>query len=133
MQALYHWQLNPADAADLVNQYVQNEDPVPGNPGKADAAYLALLIEGVVEQADTLSAQLERYIDRPLEQLNPLERAILLIGLFELSARPEIPWRAVINEAVELARAYGAEGGHRYVNAVLDKAARELRETGETT
>ena len=134
MQALYHWQLNPVPVAESIDQYATSRtSPAGAECSDIDFDYAARLLAGIVESEATLTAALARFVDRPLEQLNPLERAVMLIGLFELSEQASVPWRVVINEAVDLAQLYGAEGGYRYVNAVLDKAAQEFRSTGDTT
>ena len=122
MQALYQWQLTGQSAAELRNQYAEEE-----GWGDADADYFRELLNGITEGAAGLDATLAGLIDRPVGQLDPVERAVLLIGLYELGHRPEVPWRVVINEGVELAKRFGATDGHKFVNAVLDRAARSLR------
>jgi transcription antitermination protein NusB len=122
MQALYQWQLTGQSLAELRNQYAQDE-----GYAEVDAAYFAALLQGVVEGAPALDASLGELIDRPVAQLDPVEHAVLLIGLYELAHRPETPFRVVINESVELAKKFGATEGHKFVNAVLDRAARGLR------
>ena len=122
MQALYQWQLTGQSAAELRNQYAEEE-----GWGDADADYFRELLNGITEGAAGLDAALAGLIDRPVGQLDPVERAVLLIGLYELGHRPEVPWRVVINEGVELAKRFGATDGHKFVNAVLDRAARSLR------
>jgi N utilization substance protein B len=84
-------------------------------------------VRGVVERAAELNASLQPFLDRPARALSPVEHALLLIGAFELSVSPDVPYRVVINEAVELAKAYGGTDGHKYVNGVLDKLAAQLR------
>jgi N utilization substance protein B len=81
----------------------------------------------ITEAAPTLDAELGLLIDRPVAQLDPVERAVLLIGLHELGQRLDVPYRVVINEGVDLAKRFGATDGHKFVNAVLDRAARRLR------
>ena len=122
MQALYQWQLTGQSAAELRNQYAEEE-----GWGDADADYFRELLSGITEGAAGLDAALAGLIDRPVEQLDPVERAVLLIGLYELGHRPDVPWRVVINEGVDLAKRFGATDGHKFVNAVLDRAARNLR------
>jgi len=122
MQALYQWQLTGQSAAELRNQYAEEE-----GWGDADADYFRELLNGITEGAAGLDATLAGLIDRPVGQLDPVERAVLLIGLYELGHRPDVPWRVVINEGVELAKRFGATDGHKFVNAVLDRAARSLR------
>ena len=95
--------------------------------GKADPAYFQELVHQVPARATEIDAALNPFLDRPLAQVDPVERAILLVGGYELIQRPDIAYRIVINEAVELAKVFGAEQGHRFVNGVLDKLARAAR------
>lgn len=122
MQALYQWQLTGQSAAELRNQYADDE-----GFGDADADYFRELLDGITAAAAALDELLGSLVDRPVAQLDPVERAVLLIGLYELGQRPEVPYRVVINEGVELAKRFGATDGHKFVNAVLDRAARQLR------
>jgi len=122
MQALYQWQLTGQTAAELRNQYASDE-----GFGDADAEYFRALIDGITDGAAALDATLGALIDRPVQQLDPVERAVLLIGLYELGQRLDVPYRVVINEGIELAKRFGATEGHKFVNAVLDRAARSLR------
>jgi N utilization substance protein B len=126
LQALYRWQLNECSWQDLVQEFAGAED-MP----RADPEYFRELVEAIARSHAALDAQLAAWTDRPAAQLDPIEHAILLIGLYELSARPEVPYRVAINEAVALTKRFGATDGHKYVNAVLDRAARQLR-AGET-
>lgn len=122
MQALYQWQLAGQSATELTRQFAADE-----GYGDADEVYFSGLVVGVTGSAAALDERLQALVDRPLAQLDPVERAVLWIGLFELGERPDVPYRVVINEGVELAKRFGATDGHKFVNAVLDRAARELR------
>ena len=122
MQALYQWQMTGQSAAELRNQYATEEGYC-----DCDAEYFGELVNVITENAPVLDAELGLLIDRPVAQLDPVERAVLLIGLHELSQRLDIPYRVVINEGVELTKRFGATEGHKFVNAVLDRAARRLR------
>jgi N utilization substance protein B len=122
LQALYRWQLNACPWQDLVQEFGDAEDMA-----RADRDYFRALIEGVAGALDALDARLAALADRRPDRLDPIEHAILLIGVYELAARPEVPYRVAISEAVGLARRFGATDGHKFVNAVLDRAARELR------
>ncbi len=122
LQALYQWQLTGQTVAELRNQYAQDD-----GFGEADAEYFRALIEGATRSRESLDTELGTLLDRPVAQLDPVEHAILLMGLFELHEQPEVPYRVVINEGVELAKRFGATDGHKFVNAVLDRAARTLR------
>lgn len=123
LQGLYQWliaQRAPIEIAQDIQLYRGFD--------KCDAAYFRDLLEGAVRDIAQTEARLQACVDRPLAQLSPIERAILLIAGFEFAHHPEVPYRAVINEAVELAKAFGGTDGHKYVNGVLDKLAASLRE-----
>jgi N utilization substance protein B len=122
MQALYQWQLAGQSASELQRQFAAEE-----GYGDAEEEYFAGLVDGVTTLVAVLDTRLQPLIDRPLVQLDPVERAVLWIGMFELLHRPDVPYRVVINESVELTKRFGATDGHKFVNAVLDRAARELR------
>jgi len=122
LQAIYRWLLNDAPWQDLVKEFGEAED-MPN----ADPKYFRELVEGVWASRQSLDEKLTELVDRPVEQLDPVEHSVLLIGLYELSAKPEVPYRVAINEAVGLAKRFGATDGHKFVNAVLDRAARTLR------
>jgi N utilization substance protein B len=122
LQALYRWQLNDGPWQDLLQEFGEAED-MP----RADREYFRELIEGVWGTRDALDGQLAELMDRKPEHLDPVEHAVLLIGLYELTSRPEVPYRVAINEAITLTKRFGATDGHKFVNAVLDRAARTLR------
>lgn len=122
LQALYRWQLNAGPWQDLIAEFAAEEDMA-----RADAEYFGELVREVVSGHEALETPLREWIDRAPTELDPVERAVLLIGIHELMSRPDVPWRVVINEAVGLTRRFGATDAHKYVNAVLDRAARALR------
>jgi N utilization substance protein B len=122
LQALYRWQLNECPWQDLIQEFGDAED-MP----RADREYFRELIEGVWRTREALDAQLSQWLDRTPALLDPIEHAVLLIGVYELRDRRDVPFRVAINEAVTLAKRFGATDGHKYVNAVLDRAARALR------
>ena len=122
LQALYGWQLNRCAWQDLVSEYDLAEEAP-----RADREFFQALVRGICEGSEQLDTQLSLWCDRPAAELDPVEHAALYIGLQELKAHPEVPFRVVISEAVGLARRFGATDGHAFVNAVMDKAARELR------
>jgi len=127
LQGIYERQLS-GNAADAVRaQLVQAT-----GFGKADARYFDELWDGVTREFDALVTLSEPLLDRRAAELSPVERAVIAIGAWELSHKADIPYRVVINEAVELAKSYGGTDGHKYVNGVLDKLAVRLRaqETG---
>jgi len=122
LQGLYQRQLSGNAARDV-------RDDLAASPGfpRADQPYFDELWNGVNGRYDELLASLAPHLSRQASELSPIERAILLIGAWELASRPEIPYRVVINEAVELAKSFGATDGHRFVNGVLDKLAADVR------
>ena len=122
VQALYRWQINASPWQDLLLEFASAED-MP----KADGEYFRVLVEGVCTHQARLDEALVQWLDRPPTQLDPVEHAVLLLGLLELQERPEVPYRVVLNEAINLAKRFGATDGHKFVNAVLDRAARALR------
>lgn len=122
LQAVYQWQVGGQDVTEIESQFLGEEDIT-----RADAAFFGLLVHGVAAQAPALDEHLRPFLDRPVAELDPVELAILRIAAEELAHHPETPYRVVINEAVELAKGFGAEQSHRYVNGVLDKVARVLR------
>jgi N utilization substance protein B len=122
LQALYRWQLNDAPWQDLVQEFGEAEDMA-----NADKQYFRELVEGVWGARQALDTRLAELMDRAPELLDPVEHAALLIGMYELTSRPEVPYRVSINEAVSLTKRFGGTDGHKFVNAVLDRAARALR------
>jgi N utilization substance protein B len=122
MQALYQWQLTGQTAAELRNQYLQDE----GSAG-VDREHFAELVNNCIDKQSSIKDGLRPFLDRPVEQLDPIEMAVLMVGMYELQHRIDVPYRVVINEAVDLTKRFGATDAHKYVNAVLDRAARDLR------
>jgi N utilization substance protein B len=122
MQALYQWQLTQQSAADIKQQFLESEESA-----GVDREHFEELVGKSIAQHEELEAALTPFLDRPLDQLDPVETAILMIGMYELQQRVDIPYRVVINEAIDLCKRFGATDAHKYVNAVLDRAARELR------
>ena len=122
MQALYQWQLNDCPWQDLVQEYAVAQDME-----RADVEYFRAILGAVCVARDAFDAQLAVWMDREPLRLDPIEHAVLLIGAYELQERPDVPFRVVINEGVSLAKRFGATDGHKFVNAVLDRAARSLR------
>jgi transcription antitermination protein NusB len=122
MQALYQWQLTQQTASEIKKQFLESEDSA-----GVDREHFEELVSGCIAKHEELATALKPFIDRPVEQLDPVETAILMIGMFELQQRVDIPYRVVINEGVDLTKRFGATDAHKYVNAVLDRAARELR------
>ncbi len=128
VQALYQWQLGRQAPAELVAQFAASPDY-----GRVDRDYFREAITAICAGHAGIDEELGRHSDIPPERLDPVEHAILALGLWELMSRPEVPYRVVINEGIELAKRFGATDGYRYVNAVLDRASRAHRgaERGE--
>lgn len=122
MQALYQWLLSGGELADVMQQFLETEDF-----SRADANYFGQLLNEISEHTETIDKYISENIDRPIGQLNPVEHSILRLSVCELQYHPDIPYRVSINEAVQLAKKFGAEQGHSFVNAVLDKLAHQLR------
>jgi transcription antitermination protein NusB len=123
VQALYQWQLADTGSGDLIVQFHQDE-----GMDRADGEYFDELVRACVGDADGLREIYLPHLDRPEDQLDPIERAIILVGVQELRRRLDVPYRVVLDEAISLARRYGSEDSHRYVNAVLDGVASRLRQ-----
>lgn len=123
VQALYQWQMTAQSVGDVEAQFLATQEM-----DDTDLEYFKELLHGVPAHLRELDESVGRFLDRPVEQVDPVERAILRLGAFELKYRLDIPYRVIINEGVELAKTFGAEQGHKYVNSILDKVAQELRQ-----
>jgi len=122
VQGLYEWLLSGNDVRAIEHRLAEVK-----NFDKVDRPLLDEILNGVIREEQALSARLAPYLDRAVKSLSPVERAVLLVGAYELLNRIDTPYRVVINEAVELAKSYGGTDGHKYVNGVLDRLAGELR------
>lgn len=122
VQALYQWQMTGQSIGEVETQFLSEEDMA-----GVDINYFSTLLGEVAENSDRLDNDLAPLLDRPIDQVDPVERAILRLGACEMAFHIEIPFRVVINESVEIAKTFGAEQGHKYVNSILDKLARKLR------
>lgn len=122
VQGLYEWLLAANDVRAIEHRLAELK-----TFDKADRPLLDAILNGVVRESTELDARLAPFLDRPIASLSPVEHAVLLVGAYELVHRIETPYRVVINEAVELAKAYGGTDGHKYVNGVLDRLAAEAR------
>ncbi len=123
VQAIYQWQMTGESLAEIDRQFLEMESMI-----GADLLYFKDLLHGVPSNLIELDKLSGAFIDRAIESVDPVERAILRMGTYELKSHPEVPYRVVINESVELAKVFGAEQGHRYINGVLDKLAQQLRQ-----
>ena len=122
LHGLYQWLLSGADGAEI-EAHIRDQEGFE----KCDRPHFDALLHGGIREAATLDAVLARHVDRKTSLLSPVEHGVLMIGAYELSHCIDIPYRVVINEAVELAKSFGGTDGHKYVNGVLDKAAADLR------
>ena len=122
LQAIYAWQMSDSPIEKVIEQFRNEQDME-----VADLAYFEALVRGVGQHRDDLDAALSVFIDRTIAQVDPIERAVLRIAAFELKFRPDVPYRVVINEAIETTKRFGADQGHTYVNGVLDRAATDWR------
>ena len=122
VQALYQKQIAGHSTAELVAQFHEQ-----AAYQRVDKEYFDEQFPAISDSQDALEEKVDGLIDRPLEQLDPVERAILLIGVYELESRIDIPYRVVINESVNLAKRFASIDGHKYINACLDTAAKSLR------
>lgn len=122
VQALYQWQVSGQDPDDVLIQFVDGR-----NLGNADVEYFRDLMRAIPADVAALDAQIAPLLERSIAMIDPVERGILRLACYELRDRHEVPARVVIDESVELAKAFGAEQGHRFVNGVVDRLARRLR------
>lgn len=122
LQGLYQWLLAREDSGAIHAHLTDT-------PGfeKADQEHLDALLHGAIRAVDELETCIGPYLDRPMAELSPVERSVLMLATFELLRMPEIPYRVVLNEAIEIAKVYGGSDGFRYVNGVLDRVAAQLR------
>ena len=123
VQALYQKQIAAHSTSELVSQFHEQVAYE-----RVDKPYFDEQFPAISNSQDELETKIDALIDRPLEQLDPVELAILLIGVYELESRIDIPYRVVINECINLAKRFGSIEGHKYINACLDLAAKSLRE-----
>jgi N utilization substance protein B len=127
LQAVYAWQVSGGNAQQVIAQFAHEQAHE-----IADLEYFEDLVRGVMQHTAQLDGALAPYLDRTVEEVDPVERAVLRIAAYELLHRIDVPYRVVLNEAIETAKRFGAEHGHTYVNGVLDRAALQWRaaETG---
>ncbi len=122
VQALYQWQMTGQNLNTIEQQFTEDQ-----RLKNAQKSYFSELFHGVPKILDKIDASMSAFIDRDIEKVDPVERAILRLSVYELIQKPEIPYRVVINEGVDLAKCFGADGSYRYVNGVLDKVAQQQR------
>jgi len=122
LQAIYQWQMTEQDPKEILRQFLEIQDMT-----GVDVEHFEKILLGVATNSTSLDEQLQPFLDRSVEQLDVMERVALRIGAFELLHCPELPYRVVLDESVDLAHRFGSEQGHAYVNAVLDKAVKKWR------
>ena len=122
MQAIYQWQMTGNNLQDIENQFMTEQDM-----SKVDKEYFQELMHKVPQSIDELDAIAEEHMENTVEETDPIERAIIRLSLYELKARIDVPYKVVINEAIVLAKAFGGDNSHTFVNGIVDKAAHQLR------
>jgi transcription antitermination protein NusB len=122
VQAIYQWQMTGQNLGTIEQQFLEEE-----RLKNAQRSYFTELFYGVPKNLDSIDAVLAEFVDRPVEKIDPVERAILRIAVYELLHRLDVPSRVVLNEAINLAKRFGAEASHKYINGILDKVAQKLR------
>ncbi len=122
VQSLYQRQITGHSEAELLAQFHGRPDYE-----RVDQKYFDEALSAICRITEQLEDSIDKLVDRPLSQLDPVERGILLLGFYELQEKPDVPFKVVINESVNIAKRFGAIDGHKYINALLDRAAKELR------
>lgn len=122
VQALYEWQVSGNSPKDIEQQFL-----IEHHSRQFDRAYFNELLNGICNQVEELDAEISPLTDRPYEELGVVEKSVLRLGCFELKNRIDIPYRVIINEAIELSKTFGADQAHKFVNATMDKLAEVLR------
>ena len=123
VQALYQWLITNKDLEQVLSEFEDDEYKL----AKTDVNYFKTLLKGTITCHKELDARIINLLDRPIDELDTIERAILHIGCYELEYHNDIPWKSIVNESVELAKLFGAEDSYKYINGILDKVAKELR------
>jgi len=122
VQALYQWDLSGSSLSEIEVQFLEDEDF-----SKADKDYFHELLHQVPARLDEVEQAFTSFLDRPLDEIDPVERAVLRMASYELMARIDVPYKVIINESVNLTKKFGAEQAYKYINGVLDQTARRLR------
>ena len=123
VQALYQQYMSGSNMTDIIHEFREERSETK----KSDIEYFETLLRGIINQQDNIEQAYTDLLDRSLDDIGTVERAILNLGVYELLHHPDIPWRVVINESVELAKMFGAEDSHKYINSIMDKAAHNIR------
>ena len=122
VQALYQWQMTGTSVIEIERQFSESD-----RLKNVQRSYFSELLRGVPKELAAIDEALKMFADRPVEKIDPVERAILRMSIFELFHRLDIPYRVILNEAVSLSKIYGAQDGYKYINGILDKIARRYR------
>lgn len=122
VQCLYQWQLNPTASKAIIDEFNATQEM-----DRVDPEYFQQLVEETISKIDALDESIKKYIELEIEKLDPIELTILRLAFYETTDRIEIPYKVIIDEAINLTKTYGGEQGHAFVNAVLDKAMHDLR------
>jgi N utilization substance protein B len=122
VQALYQWQMAGQNLSEIERQFLEDE-----RLKDAQKSYFVELFYGVPKNLEAIDQALSEFVDRPVDTIDPVERAILRIGVYELLHRLDMPYRVVLNEGINLAKYFGADGSHKYINGILDKVAQQKR------
>ena len=122
VQALYQWQMTGQNLGEIERQFLEDE-----RLKNAQKSYFTELFYGIPKNLVDIDQVLGEFVDRPVEKIDPVERAILRIGVYELLHRLDMPYKVILNEGINLAKCFGADGSHKYVNGILDKVAQQKR------
>jgi N utilization substance protein B len=122
VQALYQWQMTGQSLIEIERQFLEEE-----RLKDAQKSYFTELFHGVPKNLEAIDQALSEFVDRPVDMIDPVERAILRMGVYELLHRLDMPYRVVLNEGINLAKYFGADGSHKYINGILDKVAKQKR------
>jgi len=122
VQALYQWQMTGQNLGEIERQFLEDE-----RLKNAQKSYFTELFYGIPKNLGDIDQVLAEFVDRPVEKIDPVERAILRIGVYELLHRLDMPYKVILNEGINLAKCFGADGSHKYVNGILDKVAQQKR------
>ena len=127
VQSLYQLQITGTSETDLLSQFRDSPDYE-----RVDQEYFDEALSAICRNTEKLEESIDQFADRPVSQLDPVERSILLLGIYELQEKPDVPFKVVINESVNIAKRFGATDGHKYINALLDRAVKKLRPDKES-
>jgi N utilization substance protein B len=122
VQALYQWQMNESPANEIINQFLTEQDM-----GKVDQEFFQNSLKRIIHDMDTIKSDIEPLMERSTYAVGEVEKAIMMIAVFELKNHPETPYKVILNEAIELAKQYGGDGAHTFINGTLHKASKNIR------